>query len=35
MPLNGSGFLTGKWYCHQAVVRDFFRNAQRPGRVGS
>jgi len=36
-PLNGLGILTGRlnWYCYQAIVKDLFYNAQRPGRVRS
>jgi len=33
-PLNGLGFLTGNWYCYQAVVEDLFR-IMLNDRVGS
>jgi len=32
-PLIGLGFLTGNWYCYQAVVENVFHNAHWPGRV--
>jgi len=33
--LNGLGFLTGNWYCYQAVAEDLFHHVQRPDQVGS